>query len=126
MKYQELRLGNWVKYLDNPVKMNLELFEQNITFVPITPEILISVGFEQSNINDKDTYQLNVEAEHRRYYLILVGLNYLFGIAQDMPAYGGRSTWSTEYCILNKEVNFVHRLQNIYFMLRGQELDIKL
>jgi hypothetical protein len=53
---QELRLGNWVIYLDEPCKMNLGLFTHDLKSIKLTESILLSSGFTKDEVNGGSEY----------------------------------------------------------------------
>jgi hypothetical protein len=116
MKTHELRIGNyiqvpfgdeepWVRsvdtiYYDSIMTENgRHCFEHQYDFVPLTEEWLVKLGFKE----EKFTFSRGNFYYHKRgKYLTWFGI-----IIHD-------SLW-----------NEVHKLQNLYFALTGQELTIK-
>jgi hypothetical protein len=117
MEATELRITNWI--LDengNPVQI-VEITDfnrvavgsdrkvldlQNSSPIPLTKEILLKAGFLDNNPWEKGN--LRLDSENR---LIFV----------DETGYG---------IIIARNVEFLHRLQNLYFDLIGNELEVKL
>lgn len=129
METSELRLGNWIefrpdhthrRYIDvsqinkgsignkttlyetsdprYPLEMK-ELFSQYLFPIPLTVEIIQKCGFEVHNNGIKTYYNPLMELDH-------------------------------DFNLMNYESNvrirFVHQLQNIYFALTNQELEVNL
>lgn len=121
MKASELRIGNWVEAEDSDVYKQVSgiisdslKFESNEGFywleelevdpIPLTEEWLIKFGFEKED-----------ESEVLDHWFLGN-----FEINSD--------GWFVDYqanTIPCKELKYVHSLQNLYFALTGQELEIK-
>ena len=131
MKTNELRIGNWVKYnpdmvdedwegeweyqveciysdqwesfikLTDPFNERYALDE--VLPIPLTEEWLGKFGFEKYN-NSWWKYDKNGA----------------FDISNNFDAFGFKTCiWSSD------RINYVHQLQNLYFALTGDELEIK-
>ena len=106
MKASELRIGNWVYSPSH--KQNYKVIvlsydiDVNATPIPLTEEWLLRMGFEFKRQK--------------------VGTNGIFskGELNLTLSYGG-----IVYRKLNRPVLYVHQLQNLYFALTNQELEIK-
>ncbi len=119
---QELRLGNWVQYTHNKQlvkirQLRTELIEvyhnpkqtgfcsyEDIKPIPLTEEILLKCGFEKIN-----AYAF------RKKGFILNGRKVKDSIGFHFTHYE---------CTV--EYQHLHQLQNLYFALTGQELNIEL
>lgn len=134
MKATELRIGNIVKYkehfiqIENLVKDEFWTINRgkdwevirlsDIEPVPLTAGLLEKCGFEKSE------YESHV-FEHKGSGLILVydrgydeeGRHWHYG--DDFEKGNGTSA-------LWKAIDFLHQLQNLYFALTGEELEINL
>jgi hypothetical protein len=136
MKAQELRLGNWVEIDTDsgwkPLQVeqirwqaiasgfNVVHFDEpeKLRPIPLTPEILEAVGFENSSGNT-DYIALYLE----------VG-----GIDNIIICFHGDKGGILEYSLTCRgadlvppfEIQHLHQLQNLYYALTGQELNIKL
>ena len=114
MKANELRIGNWVSYItaegaEIELQINCESFkwisEDPIGFnlvhfhIPITPEWLERFGFENrgNNLFVKGKIELRYYAN--RCEVVVRGINITY--------------------------QYVHQLQNLYFALTGEELELK-
>lgn len=127
----ELRIGNWVElagrkeiidgvlfqaYQDS---RNIHLtgngiwnYEEQISGIPLTPEILEKAGFD----TDEITYWKEFSLEGQVLY---IHLGYYKGkVFKYLP--------TNQISVQGVEVSFVHQLQNLYFALTGNELEIKL
>jgi hypothetical protein len=119
---KELRVGNWVNYLyewqsidtiglysvgltGNGINTTLE----NLSPIPLTPEILEKAGFSKSmgSIWWEDSERLPLsEIAKKFFYSICLSVN--------------KSEW-----IDVTHIKHLHQLQNLYFALTGEELELK-
>jgi hypothetical protein len=115
MKTNELRVGNWLERLDGSAFQVDELDFQRLLSIDenlhpkailITKDWIEKFGFEWS-------------IQHQAYYL--QGLGY---VLYDCGDYWGviKHRRNGEFLI---SVTNVHTLQNLYFILTGEELEIK-
>jgi hypothetical protein len=106
MTSKDLRIGNWVKWGDGIIQFELGMFNrEDIIYaepIPLTEEWLLRMGFEKLN----------------QHYWSLNGFNY-----QMIFSNNSLDVHKRKYLI--KNVKHVHSLQNLYFALTGQELEIK-
>jgi hypothetical protein len=135
MKANELRIGNWVKpnlererqieSIHEDYGVNLLIYTggygdcggvsyddfESIKPIPLTPEILEKAGFDDVRLDDlrvieynrKDTVKISIEHFADMHIFI--------------------------FCISGMKVtpvDHLHQLQNLYFALTGEELNIKL
>lgn len=114
MKTNELRIGNWVKFngclvqireLQYMSKLDVYL-DSNVNVatykpIPLTEEILLKCGFDKYMIDN--LYQLGC---WQVYF-------------EDTPIF---RIIGCSLC----EVKYLHQLQNIYYALTNQELEVKL
>ncbi len=140
---QELRIGNIINYSGNKQKIsgihtgfvNLEfLYEQtdnpsfslrsrdieikDIESIPLTKSILLACGFEQ--IKDKQTYILNLDTYFlsptiKLYAYLNKGTVYNLRMIQGQNKLGNMLT-----------ISCVHELQNLFYTLTRNELEINL
>lgn len=137
MKANELRIGNYVFHKENVLRItniidfcvNMEFGEQSgerndeidideISPIPLTPELLEKCGFKKGNICYNNGY--SIELLKTDFYL--------------RPSYEGGFYWGfneskqKKDCELNdvKSIHYLHQLQNFYYALIGEELNIEL
>src|SRR5580692_5258248 len=115
---KQLRIGNWI--LDDskrPSQVSADWFAAfdmdfnhatNNTFIPITPDILLKVGFvDYANNGWGMRLYLNASDE------------LFWGIQERKVKYQTRGSGFTR----DFNIQFVHQLQNLYFILTEMELD---
>lgn len=132
IKANELRIGNWLEWR-NPNNENIEPIKIEVADIvtienknrghyyspiPLTPEILEKAGFKKQYTESN----IGITVEETR----------------NMQQYGGTRTyfigWSNSKIHVSPEMNCcgstklhsVHQLQNLYFALTGEELNIQL
>lgn len=121
IKANELRIGNWVILSEDSTKFIIEeisktgLVVQNsqetawieieeFEPIPLTEEILLKCGFEHSIAG-------------------LFGNNYMLNsVSIQLKTLGAYIL----VCYPKCEIKYLHQLQNLYFALTGQELEINL
>jgi hypothetical protein len=125
MKAQDLRVGNWVEFIDFPAKYFTKVtpkilsiindYPKNHTWfsVPLTPEILEKCGFKKwdkfniFSIEFKNGNEIQIDLNKGEVFL------------------GG-----SESCVSNmgfySNAKYLHQLQNLYFALTGEELEVNL
>lgn len=128
----ELRIGNWVTELIKNRIVSIDGIEPNKEFVwvnylngfgqykvgindieniHLTPEILEKCGFE------KEQNKIDIYTRGRlRLWIGARGSCLCYLVEED--------TTTGHY--IPKQVSYLHQLQNIYFSLTGEELDVKL
>lgn len=118
MKANELRIGNYILHeptIDDweeiivtlPSLLQVDISPESYCGIPLTEEWLLKFGFDESQ-NDK-----------YKYYIEPISL--FRGLGDDNNKfYYHRSGHSK--CL---EVKHVHQLQNLYFALTGEELELK-
>jgi hypothetical protein len=120
MKAQDLRVGNWVEFIDFPAKYFTKVtpkilsiindYPKNHTWfsVPLTPEIVEKCGFDKEEVT----------ADHGA-----IWRNNGFHIASHHSYKGFRLLG-----FHNKSVPilYLHQLQNLFFALTGEELEVNL
>lgn len=101
-------------YYDNSIGgTNFEfggVFE-NIKPIPLTGEILLKSGFE---IGEKRTYSKEIES-----------LSFCVYIDGEKLELNSLILWQSDAVYFRGVLKYVHQLQNIYFSLIGEELEIK-
>lgn len=113
MKASELRIGNWINWINRPVQIknavelyNISTDEVNAKPIPLSEEWLLKFGFKEDEPHlflNVDTFlQITYDQYKKRLSLFLYGKHYF-----------------------PKEIKYVHQLQNLYHSLTGEELTIK-
>jgi hypothetical protein len=126
---KELRIGNWVEYNGNYFQWDLECFydliEETrdlkiINPIPLTPEILEKAGFVKSQNKNKDVwYKQFIRDKDELNSYVFVGK--LKDDPKEMYYYGFESPISS---VNINNIFHLHQLQNLYWILTGQELTI--
>jgi hypothetical protein len=112
LKPQDLRLGNWVLLRGKPSQINVqglcEIDEGYLIPEPISiqPDILEKAGFEKVN--------------SRVFRVLNKNLDYIFRMAHN------GNGWYPMDMHTNLPMQHLHQLQNLYYCLCGEELDINL
>lgn len=114
MKVAELRSGNWITFLDYPIKVGPKeivglsqieaggIHSDEMEPIPLTPEILEMAGFEvPDGYNDTVLYKDGIMID--------------FHLGEYKLRENNRI-----------KLKYLHQLQNLYFALTGEELEIKL
>lgn len=148
MEIRELRLGNWVfsKETQKP-QLITGLTEENpfidaITFdyitydeiepIPLTEEILLKCGFEWFKpFKCYSHKQLNIyiglnTKKSECYALHCLNIDDYNGVKK--TKYDGKLylTSEAEYLVSETPIEYLHQLQNLYFALTGQELEVNI
>ena len=113
MKANELRIGNWVSNGEIGFQItskdiyhrDVRVYGSFIKGIPITPEWLQRFGFEKIG----NGWQLDVEINHYCLY-------------SESGKYVDLFVFSDE---VGQQCQYIHQLQNLYFALTGEELEIK-
>lgn len=135
IKANELRIGNWLQHANSEglfcqVKQIItgDYFDAGHTklvmyedydYALLTEDWLLKFGFEKDGTTYPHEKCFLLEIGEKSFYCnITKGLNLFF---QHSKVLG--DNW---YCVANAEVlKYVHQLQNLYFALTGQELEVK-
>lgn len=125
IKAIELRIGNWVSGVNSYKKidhLDIRDVAENrliVPFIPIplTEEILLKAGFKSREASTCNEYYIGTNEVTQDWLFSLVWLHNPERInAPNAPFYrNGRHT-----------IYYLHQLQNLYFALTGQELEINL
>ena len=89
--------------------------------IPLTEEIIVKCGFEKYEGDDYPFYT--------RHNLVISDSYYgygLFIIYTDHYGFNDPLLGANEIDVKLQDVKYVHQLQNLYFALTGEELDIEL
>ena len=134
MKANELRIGNYVRLFEKgfykvhtisrkviQVHGDLiggEVFDFfNIQPIPLTPEILEKCGFEY--VTD-----WTVPDKRKHDCVTFLDLGYMY-LASGMMG-GGVTLFQNDRRSTGTNIEYLHQLQNLYFCLCGEELEVKL
>jgi hypothetical protein len=106
MKTNELRIGNWVFNKAHGRKQIKEVYGDCSVYdpIPLTEEWLLKFGFREQPLDEITIYRFNgltLNANAKTHY---------------------SATYKGGFI---KFVLYVHQLQNLYFVLTGNELEIK-
>ena len=117
LQANELRIGNLVEYydgrfiqVDGNVILALVTVPNYADPIKLTPDIFIKCGFEF------DRYAPDYSLIVNRSWVLLFNNEKGFRIAD----------FNDDYYKNGCNVNFLHQLQNLYFALTGEELNIQL
>jgi len=130
MEAKELRIGNYVFDADNDIMKIAEIFREGCSFsgsnvknnhssikqIPLTEDILLKCGFVKDNYG---CYYLNSVDNNKNSLWLKDQLEKSWGVALNL------FSTDKEPCFLN-DIEHIHQLQNLYFALTGEELEINL
>ncbi len=127
IKPSDLRLGNWVMY-DNryfQISMIADVFPElnttefgigvvdynNISAIPLSEEVLLRSGFHKCE-------------KHENFYQIILNDWTKIYVAFHEKQYAVELSISKHsFC---PKVNYLHQLQNLYYTLTGEEMEVSL
>ena len=136
---RELRIGNWVSYEHSDWEDRQEItigvgtfavfshklnsyeanyITENINPIPLTAERLERFGFEKSG----EYHTMLVGDLISSIYFVVDGVDFSIAIADSISSYEDGSRYLTPEL---KATRNVHQLQNLYFALTGEELELK-
>ena len=135
MKANELRIGNWINVggelnqfsiadfcdiFDNGDKWFKDLFKP----IPLTEEWLLKFGFEE--IENLHTHWKSDKGFFLNGYIIFMEkiIGVIIGEKSNSKFYDHSYQYRNGIGII-KQIQYVHQLQNLYFALTGEELEIK-
>lgn len=122
IKASELRIGNWVNLRgDNMQVDGGDIYDlqdsENLDDwnpVPITPEILEQCGFERNG----ERYKIFCTENHWLELHLKTGLaSFCFGFSKNKK---------DDSVLIGNRFEFIHQLQNLYFALTGEELQVNI
>ena len=142
LKCTDLRIGNWIKYEDKLVQvvqlsslMILCQRDENQflvncepkVFQPIelTEEVLTKIGFEKEERMSNILYYLEYKINEDEY----VYVRYVIYNSKALPLLRITSPSANIYEsheLTKRGVKYLHQLQNAYFLLTNEELEIRL
>lgn len=134
IKANELRIGNWVTKTDKNYTVAINMLHDIATSenfpierIPITAKILESAGFEKETTEGKGDYaecwdlRIGYNDWDQDFFLRITDpdaeIDMCLIFSRDVPE---------SNCQIIQKPQFVHQLQNLYFALTGNELEITL
>lgn len=135
LKANELRIGNLINVLNpNTDVWNIEatkgktimilqekkghhLLINNLKPIPLTEEWLLKFGFEETNAKENLDREWCVDYEIENCNFII---NYNKTLNIFYFSFSNGINW------INIEIYYIHQLQNLYFALTNEELEIKM
>jgi hypothetical protein len=114
IKANELRIGNWVNVQDQSVQLSFIDNEDNEEFepIPLTPEIVEKCGFVNKAVHE---FWMSKQATHL-----------WANVAYSMTGHVLLKDTIHSGSVRITNIKFLHQLQNLYFALTGEELEIKM
>lgn len=120
IQVNELRIGNWAKWGDTFYRIE-EVINGNYDYlhpIPLTPDILEKCGFvaKENNWFCKQYFTDCKEATE----MMVIGINlksgrcYIADVDEFSPA------------MIAYRIQYLHQLQNLFFALTGEELEVNL
>jgi hypothetical protein len=128
MKAQELRIGNYLKNdvvvkIDAKIIFNIWAEAEDYEPIPITEEWILKFGFEMFDYLVSDVF--DDDFVYIAYKLMLKNKKSYYTICNRRTDYFDfclKVIWAEE--IQLSAIKYVHELQNLYFALEGEELEI--
>lgn len=139
LKCADLKIGNFLKYNNKIVEVfglrprYIEYYDKDEFLVGDNPEyfdpieltenVLLKIGFELINTQNHKGFEIVREIEEDVYEFLVFKIfsdNTLLHIRKSK---GGGFEYSE---FTKRSVKYLHELQNIYYCLTGNELDVKL
>lgn len=142
MKTNELRLGNLVMYRNQIVKttgLHYDMFEcrgiddawmctgklENIQPIELTEDVLLKIGFKKEQKLISDLYYLDYEKDDDN----IIRVKYVIFGSKALPLLKITTSKYTEFEgfeFTKRGVRYLHELQNAYFLMSNQEMEVKL
>jgi hypothetical protein len=127
LKCTDLRIGNWVKYEDKLVQvvqlsslMILCQRDENQFLVNCAPEI-----FQPIELTEDVLVKLGFEGEMYEFCLLADDFNITVNLIENRVDISFFGNCEAELCI-KYNVKYLHQLQNAYYCLTNQEMEVKL
>lgn len=116
MEARELRIGNYIRHIKSGKIHTVHVIEWEDILcktptnegVPLTEEILLKCGFDKYSDHSNEITYLSKDAG---YFIQVYDNSVYFGL---------------NYEDYRKEVKYLHQLQNLYFALTSEELEVNL
>lgn len=106
LKLEEGKTWCNIPHCKHSVSTEKGLYLNNFKPIPLTEEWLLKFGFEKTERNYFEIFDMLIDLDSRNFHLSV-----------------GNHPNSFEYEL--KRPDYVHQLQNLYFALTGKELEIK-
>ena len=133
MRANELRIGNWVQYDGIPYQIesltkvdavvhSIDIFDfrnrslENAQPIELTEEVLLKIGFVKKN----DCYILTNECILFVYYKDSFKQELLASVKREGKCYYNKNE------LKNYDIKYLHQLQNAYYLLTNEELEVEL
>lgn len=117
LKATDLRIGNTVKYANGnitAIQQGWELDEgMELYGIPLTEEWLEKFGFERKEGGDSE------------YWTIQIGNNLNLTISLADNTAGIDLEWRSQGSQIWMMIDSVHKVQNVFYYLSGEELEVK-
>ena len=128
MKITDLRIGNWINIRNHDAKIgpafftdfdnydfeNDGIFKPEIQPILLTEEWLLKFGFKKGKVLTNIYYSLNIDASYGASIVAFIENEKKLEIYLS-DCDGGH---------IGKKLEYVHELQNLYFALTGEELEV--
>jgi hypothetical protein len=125
IKANELRIGNWVEIdycyrqvtsiseegINIAIYDDCVIWEDKIRGIPLTPDIFEKAGFEDI-LGDRIWSKDGIELFHGSRFI------------EERDGYWACAYWQPTESETETKLQYIHQLQNLYFALTGEELDI--
>jgi len=138
MKAEELRIGNWIDYKGVNVQWSIEDYaewgnniEQLVKPIQLDEHWLERMGFDKSEKKWKGNGQ-DYQPEYPETRQAIYDINQFQVVLEDWEWKKGKIDKNTliyfqgeEIVIEEKQITYLHQLQNLHYSLTGSELEIK-
>lgn len=129
----ELRINNWVnksyfgeersEYFQITKGFEIDSAEELYYPIPLTPELLVRCGFEKEKIHNGFSFKKEIGRDGFK-----LEICFCKGVQEytDFKIIGNGCYDDCGEMSLNEILKYLHQLQNLYFALTGEELNIEL
>lgn len=130
MKESDLRIGNWIQWYGEPMRVDANDFVNGIGEaepIPLTEEWLFKFGFEKHESLILDSYSIKLPMIGHKQLTVTIALGNQYMSIKDFDTDDYKSI-PTDMCVLRNSDShgrfMVHDTQNLYHALTNQELTI--
>ena len=130
MKANELRIGNWILIPYQNAPIAIPAHETKVQGITIFGEILTNNTTEHEGLKTHFNYASGIPLTEE--WLLKFGFEKIGGYLWNCKKLGARRFINNPYGITHFEMEFgethirsVHQLQNLYYALTGNELEVK-